>query len=178
MIKYSRHIISKNRVQLYLTILCICLFAYTGCGIYSFTGADYANLNTAVIKTFPNQASFINPTLSQEFTDKLKEKVSTQTNIDIVTSSGDVQFEGAITGYELRSVAAGGNDQAARNRLTITIKVEYINNVDPDKSFSTSFNNFEEFDKSLNLSDFEDEFVENIVNDLVDDIFNKAMVNW
>jgi len=78
----------------------------SSCGIYSFTGADYASLDTAVIKTFPNQASFVNPNLSQLLTDKLKEKVSTQTNIDVVTSSGDVQFEGAITGYELRSVAA------------------------------------------------------------------------
>jgi len=150
----------------------------SSCGIYSFTGADYADLNTAVVKNFPNQSSFINPNLSQIFTDKMKEKVSTQTNIDIVNVSGDIQFDGAITGYELRSVAAGGNDQAARNRLTITVKVDYVNTVNPDKSFSSSFNNFEEFDKSLNLSDYEDQFVENIVNDLVDDIFNKALVNW
>lgn len=159
-------------------LILIGILSISACGIYSFTGADYTNLDTAVIKNFPNQSSFINPSLSQVFTDKLKEKVSTQTNIDIVNASGDVQFEGAITGYELRSVAAAGNDQAARNRLTITVKVEYINNVDPEKSFTSSFKNFEEFDKSLNLSDFEDQFVENIVNDLVDDIFNKALVNW
>ena len=79
-----------------LLLLTSCL-AITGCGVYSFTGASISpEIKTISIATFPNQASLVQPSLSQVFTEKLKDKFVSQTNLTQINSSGDISFEGYI----------------------------------------------------------------------------------
>lgn len=151
-----------------------------GCKInYSFTGANLSpDIKTFTVYYFPNRARLVNPTLSQTFTEQLKEKLQRQTSLDELADNGDIEFEGQITDYEVRPMSIQKDDLAAQNRLTVTIKVKYTNNKVPDDSFEKSFSAFEDFDSSSTLSDIEGSLVPEIIKKLNEDIFNASIANW
>lgn len=164
-----------------LTVLYFFLLAAfaTGCKVYSFTGASISpDVKTISIAYFPNQASLVQPSLSQVFTEKLRDKFVSQTSLVQVTSNGDLQFEGAITDYTAIPTAIQGNEQAALNRLTITVQVKFVNTKDEKQSFQSSFSRFTDYDSRKNLASVEQELINEVCNQLVDDIFNKAVINW
>lgn len=147
---------------------------------YSFSGVNISDeVNTYSVEYFPNRAAIVQAQLSQTFTDALIDKIESNTGLDLdPTGGGDVTFSGEITRYETRPTAITGQERAARNRLTIAVRVEYTNVAEPDLDFDASFSRFEDYDASLNLTDVEDELIELIVENLLEDIFNRAFVNW
>jgi hypothetical protein len=164
-----------------ILIFLVTLFFLSRCagGGYSFTqGAPDPNINTVSIQYFTNQAPLAKPTLSNSFTESLKDLLQTQTKLALVSKYGDIQFEGYISGYRNAPVAITGNETAAKNRLTISVKVKYINTQDPEKNFEQSFSRYSEYNSNLDLTAVEDELILEINDQLVQDIFNKAMSNW
>jgi predicted porin len=146
---------------------------------YSFTGASISpNVKTISIQYFQNRASLVQPGLSQYITDALIDKCKAQTNLGFVNDIGDVNFEGEISDYTTRPLTVAADAQAATNRFTITVKVKFTNAVDPELSFEQSFSRYEDYDSNKDLSVVEKELSEKIVALLVEDIFNKAFVNW
>ena len=169
-----------KRFVLIFNIFIIALFILEGCtGGYSFTGASIPpDAKTISIQNFPNYASLVNPQLSQVLTDGLRNAFSSQTSLNLVDYDGDLDIKGEITNYTMQPTAITGNDQAAMNRLTITIKVVFVNAKDPNANFEQSFSRYKEFSAQMNFSAVESSLVEEIVNELIDDVFNKAVVNW
>ena len=169
-----------KRFVLIFNIFIIALFILEGCtGGYSFTGASIPpDAKTISIQNFPNYASLVNPQLSQVLTDGLRNAFSSQTSLNLVDYDGDLDIKGEITNYTMQPTAITGNDQAAMNRLTITIKVVFVNTKDPNANFEQSFSRYKEFSAQLNFSSVESSLVEEIVNELIDDVFNKSVVNW
>lgn len=108
----------------------------------------------------------------------MRDRFLSQTSLNFTKEGGDLQLEGAITEYSTRPVAIQGNETAALNRLTITIKVKFTNLPDPSKDFETSFSRFEDYPSSEDLSAVKEQLISQINEALVDDIFNKAVVNW
>ncbi len=164
-----------------LILTCLLLVAFNSCKInYSFTGASIPpGTKTVSIADFPNMAPLINPLLSNTFTEALKDKFMSQTSLQLVQSYGDLQFEGTIVNYNTRPMnIQAGTDQAAQNRLTIGVKVKFINNMDPKANFETTFSRYADYSSDASLQDVENTLVDEIVAELVDDIFNKAVVNW
>jgi hypothetical protein len=146
---------------------------------YSFTGASISpEVKTITVQFFPNRAPNVQPTLSNVFTESLKDRFVTQTNLELVNRNGDLNFEGEITGYQVSPQAYQGNETAALNRLTITVRVSFVNRLEPDKSFDSSFSRYEDFESSKSLAAVENALIEDIVEQLTEDVFNKAVVNW
>lgn len=147
---------------------------------YSFTGASIApGVQTIQIDNFPNNAPLINPMLSQELTDALRNRFLTQTNLTLVNQGGDLVITGEITDFNTRPTAIQADDIAALNRLTITLKVSFVNNIDKTQSFQNqTFSRYEEYPSTQDLFTVQDELVKLINEYLVDDIFNKTVVNW
>jgi hypothetical protein len=151
----------------------------SGCGVYSFTGASIpASAKTITITYFVNSAQYIEPTLSQSITDALRDRFQSQTSLDFVTEGGDMQLEGEIIDYSTRPVAIQSDQTAAMNRLSVTVKVKFTNLIDPTKDFDTQFVRYQDYSSSQDLSAVKDQLISQISQDLVDDIFNKAVVNW
>ncbi len=152
----------------------------TGCKIsYSFTGASISpEVKTVSIQYFQNRASLVQPGLSQYITDALIDKCKAQTNLGLVNGIGDVNFEGEISDYNTRPLTVAADAQAATNRFTITVKVKFTNAVEPDLSFDQSFSRYEDYSSNLDLSAVEKDLSDKIVELLIEDIFNKAFVNW
>ncbi len=146
---------------------------------YSFTGANISPaVKTYSVYYFPNRSRLINPTLSQTFTESLREKLQRQTSLNEIAENGDLIFEGQITNYEVRPMSIQKDDMAALNRLTITVSVKYTNNIDPDQSIERTFSAFEDFESTSSLSDVEDGLVPEIITKLTEDIFNATLANW
>jgi len=162
--------------------LIIITFTFSACKInYSFTGASIApGTETVSIQSFQNMAPIINPTLSMTFTEAMKDRFLSQTSLKLVQRDGDIQFSGTITGYNTKPTAiqAGNVAVAAMNRLTITIKVKYVNHQDPKTDFDTNFSRYADYESSKNLQDVENQLIEEIIPQIVDDIFNKSVANW
>ena len=151
----------------------------SSCGIYSFNGASISkNTKTISIKYFTNNASTIQPTLSQVITEKLKDYFTQQTNLSINDNDGDLNFSGEITKYEIKPMAIQSNEVAGKNRLTIAVKVDFTNVYENEYNFSHTFSRYRDYESSQNFSEIEEILIEEISNELIEDIFNKSVVNW
>ena len=152
----------------------------TACKIkYSFTGVNIAtNVKTFMVDYFPNRARLVNPNLSQLFTEGLQDKLIKQTSMNQQSESGDLEFSGQITDYEVRPINISQGDLATQNRLTITIKVKFTNNKDHEQDWEKTFTAYEDFDSNNSLSAVEDSLVPEIIKKLTDDIFNASIANW
>ncbi len=146
---------------------------------YSFSGVNISpDIKSVTVQYFPNRAPVVQAQLSQLFTDALIDKIQSNTSLELVPAGGDVVFSGEIRNYETRPTAITGAETAARNRLTISIRVVYTNNIEPDLNYETTFSRYEDYDSSQNLTDVENELIDLIIESILDDIFNKAFVNW
>jgi hypothetical protein len=172
MIIRSKHIIGA-------LFLCIG-FLLSACGIYSFSGASIdPGAKTVNVHFIENKAPYNNPTLSQKLTDGLKQKITSQAGLAQINSDeADYVFTGAITGYSTSTVAATNVEQAATARLTITVEINFKSKINAKNDFTQSFSRSEDFDASKSLAEVQDQLVEDINKQLIDDIFNRAFVNW
>lgn len=170
--------LKANRHALNLSYMIMMAFL-AGCSVYSFTGASIPpEAKTISITYFVNNADYVEPTLSATITDALRDRFLSQTSLDLTQENGDLQIEGVITEYSTRPIAIQGNETAALNRLTITVKVKFTNLVDPTKDFDQAFSRFEDYPSNEDLSQVKNVLIPEITNNLVDDIFNKSVVNW
>lgn len=156
------------------------LFINQSCTVnYSITGASIApDVKTISVQHFVNRSPLGLANLEQYFTDELKDKFKSQTSLTLVTDMGHLNLEGEITKYDTKPMAITGDELASQNRLTITLHVKFTNEIEPEYNFDTSFSQFADYDSNLDLSSVEQQLVEEIVEKLIEDIFNKSVVNW
>ena len=162
-------------------LVCLGWLMATACSIsYKFNGAsiDYTKVKTIMISDFTNQASYVNPTLAPEFTEELKDIYIRQTRLEQVKSNGDLALEGEVTGYDFTPMAVKEDAIASQTRLTITVRVRYMNNTNPDEDFEQSFSAYREFDSNLMLQQVESYLCAEIIEEIVDQVYNATVANW
>lgn len=166
--------------RFYYILAFVLAFALNGCKPhFSLSGATIpVEAKTISVAFFVNNTTLGTPSISQRFTEKLRDVVSSQTNLALVKQNGDLQFEGSIADYNVAPVAIQSTDQAALNRLTITVNVKYTNRFDATKNFEQPFTRFADFTASKNISSVEGELLTEINRQLTEDIFNRAFNNW
>lgn len=175
-----------NRVRTILTSICTvaalvaAMFAVHSCGIYSFTGTSIQpDVKTVTINYFEYQALKVNPSLSNDLTTALQDKFLRLTKLEQVDMDGDIEITGAITGYDVKATAITANEQAAQNRLTVSVKISFVNRKYPEDDFpDKSFSAFADFDASQSLDAVEASLCEEIIEQLCDDMFNATVANW
>ena len=164
-----------------INILCLLIttLACCRCGIYSFTGASIpAEAKTVSVQYFPNNASLVNPLLSPSITNTLRDYFMNQTTLQSVDNNGDLALEGEIIDYSTTPVAITGDQTAALNRLTIKVNVRFFNKYDESKNFEQTFSQYEDYPSNQNLNAIQETLITTVVDNLCQDIFNKAVVNW
>lgn len=170
----------KNTIRFTKLLVLFAIVAlFSGCKVtYKFSGASTQGLKTFSIQYFQNRAPVVQPGLSQSLTDALIDKCKAQTNLKYITSPGDANFEGDISDYSTRPQAVAADAQAATNRFTISVRVKFTNAINPELSFEQTFSRYEDYSSSLDLSSVEKDLSDKITENLVEDIFNQAFVNW
>ncbi len=163
----------------YLIIPILLLINLTNCGIYSFSGTSIPNdAKTICVYYINNSAALVEPNLSSNLSEDLKTKCLTETNLTWKEENPDISFAGTIKSYKIEPIAIQNNETAAKNRLTITVQITYTNKIDDSQNFNKQFTHYADFDSSKNFYEEEEELNTIIINNLVDDIFNTALVNW
>jgi len=162
-----------RRLLYFIPVLVICL---SGC--YSFTGATIEG-KTLNIHLLENHSRNIVPSLSATLTDKIRSRILSQTGLSPVnTDNADYDISGAITGYDVTVTGVQNTQVATKNRLTIAVQITFKNRLNDKASFNQTFTRFSDFAATQTLQNVESSLIDDIGNQLSDDIFNKAFVNW
>jgi lipopolysaccharide assembly LptE-like protein len=160
-------------------IVLLILITTQSCGVYSFTGGSTGDAKTIQIDYFPNNAQLVEPRLSQEFTLALQDLFLRQTNLNLVNSNGDLQFEGEITQYRIEPMTATAQQTAAQNRLTIAVKVRFFNKLKEEDNFEQNFSFYYDFDANAQLTGtIVDDAFKVIFDRITQDIFNASVAKW
>lgn len=155
------------------------LLTGVGCGIYSFSGTSIQpDVNSITINYIEYKALKVNPSLSNDLTEALKEQFRKMTKLEQVEMDGDLEIEGQITGYEVRATAVTANEQAAQSRLTVNVKISFTNRKHPEDDLEQNFSAYADFDASMSLDSVEASLCQEIVEKLVEDIFNATVAQW
>ncbi len=151
-----------------------------GCGIYSFTGTSIQpDVKTVTINYFEYLAPKVNPSLSQMLTEGMQDKFLKLTKLEQIDVEGDMELIGSVTGYDVRAASVTANEQVAQSRLTVTVKVDFINRKYPEEIIEgKSFSAYQDFDATQPLDAVEGTLCEDIVEQLCEDIFNGTVANW
>ena len=162
----------------FLLLIQFCLVFLTGCGIYSFSGAHIEGKNIN-IHPLENKALNVVPSLATTITNKLSSRILSQTGLTPVNKDdADYDITGAITTYAVSVTAATSVQVASMNRLTISVQINFKNRLNEKANFTSTFTRFSDFPANQILQNVEPALIEDIGNQLADDIFNKAFVNW
>ena len=133
--------------------LALTMLIVQSCGIYSFTGTSIQpDVKTITINYFEYKALKVNPSLSNDLTTALQDKFLKLTKLEQVDMDGDLEITGAVTGYDVKATAITANEQAAQNRLTVTVKISFVNRKYPEDDFDDkSFSAYADFDAMQSL---------------------------
>lgn len=161
-----------------LAVLGIVFIALTT-GCYSFKDVSIPpEIKTFRVNYIENKARYINPQLSPQLTDKLRQKINGQTRLTgVQTDNAHYDISGQVTGYTV-TTSAISNQQAAGQRLTVTIHINLKNTLDPSKNFEADVSRNFDYSAGLSLTAAEAQLTDNIVKQMTDEIFNRIFSNW
>ena len=173
----AKNIVVVLMAELALVFL---LFSNTNCKIYSFDGATIPpDIKTVRVQFLENKARYINPQLSPKLTDRLRQKITSQTRlIQVNSDTADYDISGFVSTYDV-STSGISAQQVATNRLTVGLNMTLANRKEPEKdpkkiSVSRSF----DFSASLTLQQAEAQLIDEILRNLTDEIFNQLFSDW
>jgi hypothetical protein len=153
-------------------------FGMACAGGYSFTGGSVGEAKTIAVSFFPNRAPMVNPNLSIQLTETIKDIFIRQTPLKLLENDADMLVEGSIVGYDVKPISAQGDETTSQSRFTITISVTFTNNLEPDKSFNQRFSRFRDYSSENLFADVENQLVLEINEELAEDVLNRAIANW
>lgn len=165
------------------TLFCSLVVAVllTSCTVsYKLNGAsiDYTVTKTISFENFPIKAALVYAPLAVNFNDELQAKYASQTKLSQVRTDGDLQLSGAITGYSISPTAVKGDAYASETRLTIKIKVKFVNKNNKTENFDKEFSAYRDFDATQLLTDVQDQLCNEMIEEMVEQIFNATVANW
>ncbi|MBQ6576977.1 MAG: LptE family protein [Bacteroidales bacterium] len=161
-----------------LSILAVTL-CVASCGIYTFSGTSIQpDVKSVTINYFEYKALRVNPSLSNDLTEALKDKFKKMTRLEQVDMDGDLEIVGEVTGYDTRATAVTAQEVAAKNRLTVSVKITFTNRLYPEEDFEKSFSAYADYDSMQSLDSVEGTLCEEIIEQLVEDILNATVANW
>ena len=173
---YSKKTIKALRYILVMTVL----VSFSGCGIYSFTGASIdPSVKTFQVNYFQNNADIVEPGIELNFTRRLQDLIQNQTNLSLTNAGGDLVYEGEITQYRVSPMTATADQRASQNRLSITVNVRFTNKKKEEDDFEKQFSFYYDYGgdalpsgQTLQLA------LDEIFERITQDIFNESLAKW
>lgn len=167
------------RRALAATALAVSALLAAGCGIYSFSGTSIQpDVRSITINYFEYKALKVNPSLSNDLTEALKDQFRRMTRLEQVDLDGDLEIIGEVTGYDVKASAVTADEVAAQNRLTVTVKITFTNRKYPEDDLERNFSSYADYDSTQSLEAVEGTLCEEIVKKLIEDIFNATVAQW
>jgi len=161
----------------YLTFLLV--LVWSSCQVnYSFTGGQFSGADSFQVNFIRPQTALASQVYAQNLTEGLKDYLLAQSPLRLVTSNGDLQYEGVITEYNVAPIAARGNETASLTRLTVTVKIKYTNQLEKELGFEKTFTKYADFPAGQDFFSVQEELWGSINDQLIQEIFNASVGNW
>lgn len=171
-----------RRILVFFTAVSVLMLTSQSCSI-TLNGASIPpELKSINVEFFENNAPLVVPTLSQTFTEALKDRIRSQSKLSITRDpAASATMSGAIINYTITPASIEATDPnkpplADASRLSITVNVKYTNEFDKKFNFEQQFTKYQDFQGDI--SSKEQTLIPVIVKQLTEDIFNKAFANW
>ena len=162
----------------YIFILLIAA-TFSSCSVYNFTGATAIDGKTFQVNFFQNNADLIEPGIDRDFTLALQDLIQNQTNLNLVSTAGDLVYEGEIVEYRITPMTATADQQAAQNRLTIRVNVRFTNKNKETDDFEKNFEFYHDYPAQSQLvGTVLNEAIKDIFERITQDIFNESLAKW
>ena len=147
---------------------------------YRFNGAsiDYTKTKTIQIADFPIRSSYVWGPMGPMFNNALKDKFANHTRLEQVKRNGDLVLQGQITNYTQRNKSVSSEGYSAQTELTITVNAKFTNKVNHKQDFERQFSASQSYETTQSLNSVQAQLVEQIIDDIVDQIFNATVANW
>lgn len=157
----------------------IMMLVFSGCSVYNFTGTGKIDAETFQVNYFQNNAELIEPGIERTFTLQLQDLIQNQTNLNLVTSGGDLTYEGEIVDFRVSPMTATADQRAAQNRLTISVLVRFTNKNKEEDDFEKRFSFFHDYGANEQLVGATlSTALEVIFTRITQDIFNDSLAKW
>jgi hypothetical protein len=154
--------------------------ANSGCRVYRFKDVNIdPDIKTVKVNYIENKARYKNPQLSPQLSDRLRQKINNQTRLTQVQGDdANLEISGTITSYDPTLTSGISNQQAATNRLNISVSISIKNRLDDKKSREETVTRNFDYAASLSLDQAEAQLNSTIIQNLTDEIFNRIFSNW
>ena len=162
-----------------LTVLAICLL--TACSIsYKFTGTsiDYTKTKTISLDKFPIRANYVWSPMESMFYNSLVDLFSQRTKLTVLKRGGDLQLSGEIVEYTQTNKSVSSDGYSAQVQLKMTVNVRFVNNHKHDEDFEQRFSATADYDATQQLAAVQEQLVQEMIDDIVGQIFNATVANW
>lgn len=155
------------------------MLTLSGCSVYNFTGTGKIDAKTFQVNYFQNNAPLIQPGIERTFTQELQNLIQNQTNLNLISSDGDLLYEGEVVDYRISPTTATADQKAAQNRLTITVNVRFSNRNKETDNFEKRFSFFYDYSATDQLIGSKlTEALDVIFERITQDIFNESLAKW
>lgn len=169
----------KNKIHLLFSVLLLTILMISQPSCYSFKGISIdPSISTFYVSIFDNASNDAPPTLGQDFTEVLRDKIRNESRLNLKDTDPDIDFTGSISSFRVTAEAPEPGETTSFNRLTITVAVNYVNNRNEDNKWKKNFSYFANFDANQNLLDVQDQLISTISDQIVEDIFNFSFTDW
>ena len=163
----------------YWPLAILFILAQTSCSVYNFTGTGKIDANTFQVNYFQNNAPLVEPGIERTFTQRLQNLIQNQTNLNLVSTNGDLVYEGEIVDYRITPMTATADQRASQNRLTIAINVRFTNKKKEADNFEKRFSFFYDYPAgSQPTGAVLTEALDVIFERITQDSFNDSLAKW
>ncbi|MFY8096360.1 MAG: LptE family protein [Flavobacterium sp.] len=159
--------------------LVVLVLILSSCSVsYNFTGTGKLDAKTFQVNYFQNMADIVEPGIERTFTQRLQNVILNQTNLKLVSTGGELLYEGEIVEYRITPMAATSDQTAAQNRMTITVNVRYSNKNKEEDNFERRFTHFYNYEANKLPSEVMQDALNEIYERITQDIFNQSLAKW
>lgn len=172
--------IKKHYIILSLAVACIiipsaCTISY---GFTSIGGLDYSKVKTVSFDKFPIRSSYVWAPMEAMFYNTMVKEFSSKTKLKVQKRNGDLDLQGEIVEYSQTNKSVAADGFSAQTQLKITVNVRYTNNTKHEDDFEQRFSATTVYDSSQSLASVQEELVQEMIDDIIDQIFNATVANW
>jgi outer membrane lipopolysaccharide assembly protein LptE/RlpB len=165
----------------YAIILSLLVGVLSACTIsYKFTGTsiDYTKTKSISLDKFPIRANYVWSPMESMFYNSLSDAFARKTKLKVLKRGGDLQLSGEIVEYSQTNKSVSSDGYSAQVQLKITVNVRFVNNVKHEEDFEQRFSATADYDSSQQLATVQEKLVQEMIDNIVDQIFNATVANW
>ncbi len=157
------------------------LIALTACSIsfqFNGTSINYDKVKTVSLDKFPIRSNYVWSPMEAMFYNTFSDAFAKKTKLKVLKRNGDLQFDGEITEYSQTNKSVAADGYSAQTQLKMTVNVRYVNQTDHTQDFEKSFSSTATYDSSQQLANVQEQLVQEMIDDIVDQIFNESVASW